>query len=41
MINEIKEETSFMSDSNDKDDNTEINNIYDNILYKTKNIKLF
>ena len=41
MINEIKEETSFMSDSNDKDDSTEINNINDNILYKTKKCKAF
>ena len=41
MINEIKEETSFMSDSNDKDDSTEINNINDNILYKAKKYKAF
>ena len=41
MINEIKEETSFMSDFNDKDDNKEINIINDNILYKTKKYKAF
>lgn len=41
MINEIKEETSFMSESNDKDDNTEIITINDNISYKIKKYKAF
>jgi hypothetical protein len=41
MINEIKIETSFMSESIDKDDNMEIININDNISYKTKKYREF
>lgn len=41
IINEIKKESSFISNSNDQEDNFEISKIEDNIIYKKKKYKEF